>query len=130
MTKNNIRELAKGYGGCFATDRIMVDGMRVGYMYREQPDNRIDSGWRFMCGDESDEYMNNSDNMGIYDVNTVANYDLDIIKYLTSPIGSCFSRFNESKQLLPDNRGKNTTDKHIFKYFIDTKITQQYDDLG
>lgn len=24
--------------GCLATDRIMVDGCKVGYMYREEPD--------------------------------------------------------------------------------------------
>ncbi len=82
----------------------MVDGMRIGYMYREEPDNEIDSGWRFMCGDESDEYMDNPDNMGIYDVNTVANYDTDIIPYLSASIGSKYSRFNESKKLLPDDK--------------------------
>ena len=48
--------------GCIATDRITVDGMPVGYMYREKPKEgawfeEYDSGWRFTAGDESDEYM-------------------------------------------------------------------------
>ena len=45
--------------GCFATDRILVDGEKVGYMYREEPadGNDWDSGWRFTAGDESQEYM-------------------------------------------------------------------------
>lgn len=46
--------------GCFAKDRILVDGCKVGYMYREEPDvdcEMADSGWRFTAGDESEEYM-------------------------------------------------------------------------
>lgn len=87
-----IKPLAKGHGGCFATDEIVVKGRPVGYMYREQPDNDIDSGWRFLAGDETDEYIDDAGNLGFYDVNTVANYDPDIIPYLDHPIGSAFMR--------------------------------------
>lgn len=89
---NEIVPMAEGYGGCIATDRILVDGCKVRFFYRESPDNDVDSGWRFMAGDESDEYMNTAGNHGVYDVNTVANYDPDIIPYLDSPIGSAFER--------------------------------------
>jgi len=78
--------------GCFATDRIMVDGCKVGYMYREEPDGDFDSGWRFTAGDESGEYMDNPDNSGIYSLNVVANNDPEIIPFLTSPCGSYFAR--------------------------------------
>jgi hypothetical protein len=37
---------------------ITVDGRRVAFMYREPPDNDVDSGWRLMSGFESDDYMN------------------------------------------------------------------------
>lgn len=53
-------------GGCFASDRITVDGARVGYMYREAPDFPKDSGWRLLAGDESDEYMDDADQHGVY----------------------------------------------------------------
>lgn len=62
------------------------------FMYREKPDNDIDSGWRFMAGTESDAYMNDPQNHEIYDVNTIANYDPDIIPLLGAPIGSAFER--------------------------------------
>lgn len=42
-----IKRLIPNMGGCLASDRITVDGMRVGYMYREEPDQDVDSGWRF-----------------------------------------------------------------------------------
>ena len=41
--------------GCLVSDRITKDGCKVGYMYREEPDDSApDSGWRFMAGDEDD----------------------------------------------------------------------------
>ena len=88
----DIKPLARGYGACIATDRITVDGMRVRFMYRGKPDNSIDSGWRFMAGDETDDYMDNASNHGVYDVNTIANYDPDIIPHLEAPEGSAFER--------------------------------------
>lgn len=88
----DIKKLAPGFGSCFATDRITVDGCPVGFMYREQPDDKIDSGWRFFAGDESQEYVDNAENLGIYDVNTIANFDREIIPYLSAEIGSAFGR--------------------------------------
>lgn len=63
-------------------------------MYREATGRELDSGWRFLSGDESDEYMNNPANHGVYDVNTIANYDPEIIPFLDAPIGSAFEREN------------------------------------
>ena len=71
---------------------IFVEGQKVSFMYREEPDNDVDSGWRFMSGQESQDYMDNPDNLAIYDINTIANYDPDIISFLRAPIGSAFER--------------------------------------
>ena len=86
------KRIIPSMGYCYATDRITVDGAKIGYMYRENPDQKDDSGWRFFAGDENDEYANNPENLGIYDVNTIAHYDLDIIPFLSSPYGSAFGR--------------------------------------
>ena len=85
-------DVAPGRGSCFATDMITVEGCKVGYMYREPPDNDVDSGWRFFAGVESDEYANDPDNLALYSVNTIANYDPDIIACLDAPVGSAFER--------------------------------------
>jgi hypothetical protein len=92
LLASEIREVAPGRGACFATDMITVVGRRVRFMYREQPDNETDSGWRFMAGYESDEYMGDPANHGIYDVNTIANYDPDIVPFLDAAYGSAFER--------------------------------------
>lgn len=73
---------------------ITCEGRKVAFMYREQPDHDVDSGWRFMSGFESEEYMNDPDKHAIYDVNTIANYDPDIVPYLSAPVGSVFERQN------------------------------------
>ena len=92
LTADQIRPLATGHGGAIASDRITVDGSPVGYMYRTDPVNEYDSGWAFLAGDESDDYMEDSDKHGIYDVNTIANYDPEIIPLLDAPAGSAFIR--------------------------------------
>lgn len=97
LRKEEIKPIATGHGGCIATDKITVEGYPVRFMYRENPDNDIDSGWRFMSGFENDEYMNTPSNHAAYDVNTIANYDPSIIPFLGSPIGSVYEKTTDSE---------------------------------
>ena len=82
----------KGADGCIATNRITVEGYKVGYCYREKPDGDWDSGWRFTAGDESEEYMDDPNNAGIYKLNTICNDDPDIIPLLHTPAPCAFAR--------------------------------------
>ena len=79
LSADQIRSLARGRGSCIASDHITVEGLPVGYMYREQGDSALDSGWRFFSGAESQQYADNPDNFALYDVNTIANYDLGCV---------------------------------------------------
>ncbi|MCH4152768.1 MAG: DUF2185 domain-containing protein [Sphingobium sp.] len=103
LSAEQIRPLVMGRGGAIASDRITVDGRPVGYMYRTAPHNNLDSGWAFLAGDEGDAYMNDSKNHAIYDVNTIANYDPEIIPLLDAPAGSAFIR--TSAGLVRDPQG-------------------------
>ena len=100
----DIKELfhTDGPDGCIASDRIMVDGEKIGYMCREYADHDGDSGWRFTAGDEDEEYMSNPENAGVYTLNAVANVDMDIIPFLKSPVGSGFFR-DENGKLVKDD---------------------------
>ena len=100
MQANAIRDLAPGYGGCIATDFITVEGKPVGLMYREEPSDIHDSGWVFMSGLESQQYMDDAANLEIYDVNTIANYDPEIIPLLSAAPGSAFERAEGGGPLL------------------------------
>jgi hypothetical protein len=92
LRADQIQPLAMGHGACFATDMITVEGKRVGYMYRERDQDSSLSGWVFTAGCETQEYMDLADNIAIYDVNTIANYDPEIIPFLNAPFGSAFAR--------------------------------------
>ena len=97
----------KGADGCIATNRITVEGYKVGYCYRENPDGDWDSGWRFTAGDESEEYMDDPNNAGIYKLNTICNDDPDIIPLLNTPTPCAFERdengvFQQIKDWKPD----------------------------
>ena len=98
-----------GPSGCLASNKITKEGWKVGYMYREEPDEGVpDSGWRFMKGDESEEYNNNPNNTNVFDLNTICNYDPDIIKYLDYPIGTALIRISRNEFEIDKN------DKEIF----------------
>ena len=89
---SEIRPLAKGHGACIASDRILVDGCRVGYMVRTEPSEDADSGWQFFSGDETQEYCDDTSKFGVYDVNTVCNYDPSIIPLLQTRAPVAFAR--------------------------------------
>ena len=104
--KNLLPDWA-GADGCIATNRITVEGCKVGYCYREKPDGDWDSGWRFTAGDESEEYMDDPNNAGIYGLNTICNDDPDIIPLLNTPAPCAFERdengvFQQIKDWKPD----------------------------
>ena len=61
-------------------------------MYREQPENSHDSGWRFFSGKEDQAYADNPNNFSFYSLNTIANYDPLIIPYLGAAAGTAFER--------------------------------------
>ncbi|MCY1553902.1 hypothetical protein D9M68_904340 [compost metagenome] len=60
-------------------------------MYREEPDEERDSGWRFTANDETDEYMENTDNIAYVSIGLVLTHDDSFIHLLESPAGTSFA---------------------------------------
>ena len=90
IKSSDIKKIIDSNSYAIASDRITVDGCKVGYMYKESPTKPDDSGWRFFAGDESDDYTNDANNFGVYDLNTICNYDQSIIPYLNEDITSAY----------------------------------------
>ncbi|MFC0775755.1 DUF2185 domain-containing protein [Terrimonas alba] len=88
LEADQIVKLIEPLGACIATDKITVAGEKVNYMYRDEPINEVDSGWRFFSGTEDQDYVDNPENSSFYKVNTIANYDRSIIPYLHLPFGT------------------------------------------
>jgi hypothetical protein len=87
---------------CFVTNRVLIDGQRVGYLYREEPDEERDSGWRLTANDESEEYMSNADNLAYVSLGAVLSKDDSFRDLLDSPVGSAFVRDEEAGRFVAD----------------------------
>ncbi len=80
------------FGFVLAT-KMLVEGRRkVRYMYHEEATNPQDSGWRFFCGDEDDEYVNDPDHIAVYDINTILEIDRSVFPYLNCAVGTALER--------------------------------------
>ena len=92
------KKLIESTLGCFVTDRVSIDQDKICYMVREEPSkDNPDSGWRIFAGDETQEYIDDIDHTQVFSLNTVCNYDPEIIPFLDEPIGTVIVRNREGK---------------------------------
>ena len=98
LKPHEIKEIIPNKGACLATDKITFDGMKVGYMYREETGEDLDNGWRFFSGTESQDYVDDISNTKVYNINTIANYDKAIIPYIDFPVGSELERIPDTNE--------------------------------
>ena len=82
---------------CFVTNNILYDGQSVGYLYREEPDNDEDSGWRFTTGTETDKYMDDSNNLSCVSLGAVLREDDHCLTLLEREEGVAFAKDEEGK---------------------------------
>ena len=106
LKPEEIKHLTDIKGGCLASNKITVDGEKVGYAYREEPDKNFpnDSGWRFLAGTENNAYSENPNNFNAFELNTICNYDEAVLPILKSEIGSSFIRNGDV--LVEDAKGQ------------------------
>lgn len=86
---------------CFVSHRVLYDGEKVGYLYREEPLHDDDSGWRITAGSESEEYMDDAGNVSYVSLGAVLNLDDGIIGLLDSPPGAEFGFDPASGKFVP-----------------------------
>ncbi|QBF84274.1 DUF2185 domain-containing protein [Shewanella maritima] len=84
---------------CFVTNNVLYEGEPVGYLYREAPDDETDSGWRLSTGLESEEYMDDADNISYVSLGAVLRVDDSFVDILDSDIGVEFG-LDESGKLV------------------------------
>lgn len=97
LKSSQIEPLVPDMGFAYVTDMISVEGKPVDYMSRSEPNSKGDSGWIFYGGGETQEYMDDARNISLMGINTVANYDPEIISFLTYPPGTEIERNTEGK---------------------------------
>lgn len=96
--ENEIKDVIPPMGFCLVSNLILSEGMLVGFMYREKTFTPEDSGWRFLSGTESEDYIENPNNSKIIEVNTLANFDPAIIPYLKHKAEIAFERVEDTNE--------------------------------
>ncbi|MCI8407984.1 MAG: DUF2185 domain-containing protein [Lachnospiraceae bacterium] len=91
--------------GCYVTNRVSLDGCQINYMEKQLPNPQYpDSGWKFMAGDETVEYLSDGTNIAVFSLNLIANYDKEILPLIDAPIGSVYVRNEEGKFVLREKK--------------------------
>ena len=97
LKSSQIERLVPDIGFAYVTDMITVEGKKVDYMVRQKPNRDDDSGWIFYGGGETQKYIDDASNTSLLSVNTIANYDPEIITFLTYPPGTEIERDSQGK---------------------------------
>lgn len=70
-------DILKYLGNVVVTKMLIEQRLRVRFMYRDEPKDN-DSGWRFLCGLEDKEYLDNPENLIFCDINTLLEIDPEV----------------------------------------------------
>ena len=89
---DSIRPIATWRVGCLVSKLVRVAGHPLGLMYRREPLGEADSGWCFLAGSESKEFLDDPTNRAIYPIDAIVDDDPEIIPLIDAPIGSAFRR--------------------------------------
>ncbi|MFT5824217.1 MAG: hypothetical protein ACI8ZM_005483 [Crocinitomix sp.] len=83
-------------GGLMISKKVIEEGLKPLFMYREKRSRPEDSGWRIFSGFESDEYTNDPNNTGIYNPSTLLKMDDSVADLLLKGVGSVFERKDQN----------------------------------
>ena len=88
----NDEKLDQYFKKCFVSNQIMNYGLKVGRLYKEEPQQEDETGWTLMSDHETQEYVDDPNNLQYISIGKVLNIDDSFIHLLDEPIGSEFAR--------------------------------------
>ena len=96
-------------GYIVASNEVMLLGKPVGYLYREEPSNEDDSGWRVFSGEETREYADDPNNFSLYYASSVVKVAPELREFLQFDFPVAFERDRESGQFVVVDGDKEET---------------------
>lgn len=75
-----------------------IDHNYVGFCYREHSEIKIDSGWRFLYGDEDEDFLDNPDNIITQNLSDVIQWKPELESILSARHNSEFE-WNPDKEV-------------------------------
>lgn len=97
LNPEQMSDLVSIPGYSIVSNHILNDGLPILFMYRENPIEKEDSGWRFLSGLEDQEYLDEPSNSRFIGLNTMANMENKIITHLKKPRGTELERSSASE---------------------------------
>lgn len=85
-------------GGLMVSKMVVDEQIKPRFMYREKRMSQEDSGWRIFTGFESEEYIDDPNNTGIYNPSTILKIDPSIEDVLLKGIGSVYEKTEDSTE--------------------------------
>ena len=71
---------------------VATEGQKVRWMYREEPTEPADTGWRFFSGDEADDFAEDQENFEFHPLDTVTELDPSVAPHLERAAPVAFER--------------------------------------
>ncbi len=75
-------------GGCIISKHLLNSQGDFKWCFREKSVNSVDTGWRFLSDIDTDEYLNNPDNLSVCNIKTMIQIEPAILSILDLPVNS------------------------------------------
>ncbi|CAM1344008.1 DUF2185 domain-containing protein [Tenacibaculum amylolyticum] len=85
-------------GAIFISNKILSGKETPRWMYREEPDNEGDSGWRVFAGDEDEDYLDDHNNFKLITADQLIAIDDSLKANLLAPYGFSFEKSDETNE--------------------------------
>lgn len=105
--KSEMKQYITGAGGSIVTKSLLNKTSQLKWLFRQE--SPYGNGWVAFGDTDTQDYVNNPDNMSIVDFNTLANLEPTVLNVFHMPIGT-------DLEFRCDKSGK---------YFVDTKTGQE-----
>ena len=93
-------------GGCIVTKSLLEGTSNLKWIFREDPVNPVDNGWRALGDTDTEEYINKPENNVVVDFDRLVEIEPAVLAIYTLPIGTDLEYDAERKIFIDSNTGK------------------------
>ena len=105
--QQEFRQYISGAGACIVSKSVLERRTALRWLFRE--DNGIGNGWVAFGASDTQEYLDQAENLAVVDFNTLANVEPAVLNVLYLPVGA-------DLEFKSDQSGK---------YFVDTRTGKE-----
>ena len=97
-----------GLGASIVSNNILKNKANIKWIFREDSDDELDNGWRFLSEIDNEEYLSNPKNMSVCDWSTIVEIEPAVLSICDVPIGTELILIyeGEKKYFLDSNTGE------------------------